>query len=101
MADKVEFELVSPERLLVSKPVEMVVVPGSEGDFGVLIGHAPLISTLRDGVIDLGAVATEFLILGIDPYPRKPGVQFEAPTAAEPGGHPFAALAALTKQRPG
>ena len=43
MADKVEFELVSPERLLVSKPVEMVVVPGSEGDFGVLIGHAPLI----------------------------------------------------------
>lgn len=51
MADTVEFELVSPERLLVSAPVEMVVVPGAEGDFGVLPGHAPLISTVRTGVI--------------------------------------------------
>lgn len=51
MADKVEFELVSPERLLVSEPVDMVVVPGAEGDFGVLPRHAPLISTLRPGVI--------------------------------------------------
>jgi F-type H+-transporting ATPase subunit epsilon len=51
MADTVAFELVSPERLLLSEPVEMVVVPGTEGDFGVLPGHAPLISTLRPGVI--------------------------------------------------
>ena len=51
MAEKVEFELVSPERLLVSEPVDMVVVPGAEGDFGVLPRHAPLISTLRPGVI--------------------------------------------------
>ena len=51
MADTVEFELVSPERLLLSVPVEMVVVPGAEGDFGVLPGHAPMISTLRPGVI--------------------------------------------------
>ena len=51
MADKVEFELVSPERLLFSEPVDMVVVPGAEGDFGVLPRHAPLISTLRPGVI--------------------------------------------------
>jgi len=50
-SDKVEFELVSPERLLVSEPVDMVVVPGAEGDFGVLPRHAPLISTLRPGVI--------------------------------------------------
>ncbi len=49
--DKVEFELVSPERLLRSQAVEMVVVPGFEGDFGVLPGHMPLISTLRAGVI--------------------------------------------------
>jgi len=49
--DKVEFELVSPERLLVSEQVDMVVVPGAEGDFGVLPRHAPLISTLRPGVI--------------------------------------------------
>lgn len=53
MADTVQFELVSPERLLVSAPVEMVVVPGAEGDFGVLPGHAPLISTVRTGVISI------------------------------------------------
>ena len=51
MADQIQFELVSPERLLVSEPVEMVVVPGAEGDFGVLPGHAPLVSTVRPGVI--------------------------------------------------
>jgi F-type H+-transporting ATPase subunit epsilon len=50
-ADKVEFELVSPERLLLSEQVDMVVVPGAEGDFGVLPRHSPLISTLRPGII--------------------------------------------------
>ncbi len=55
MADTVEFELVSPERLLVSEAVEMVVVPGAEGDFGVLPGHAPFLSTLRPGVITIYA----------------------------------------------
>ncbi|MET4700828.1 F-type H+-transporting ATPase subunit epsilon [Constrictibacter sp. MBR-5] len=50
---KVDFELVSPERLLVSQPVDMVVVPGGDGDFGVLPGHAPLISTVRSGVIEI------------------------------------------------
>ncbi len=51
MADMVEFELVSPERLLLSAAVEMVVVPGAEGDFGVLPGHAPMIAGVRTGVI--------------------------------------------------
>lgn len=51
MAEKVAFELVSPERLLVSEPVDMVVVPGVEGDFGVKPRHSALISTLRPGVI--------------------------------------------------
>lgn len=51
MAERVEFELVSPEKLLLSEPVDMVVVPGEEGDFGVLLGHAPMISTVRAGVI--------------------------------------------------
>lgn len=67
MADKVEFELVSPERLLVSKSVDMVVVPGAEGDFGVLRGHAPLISNLRIGVIDVhdgGSVAERIFVAG-------------------------------------
>ena len=51
MADTIEFELVSPEQLVISAPVEMVVVPGAEGDFGVLPGHTPVISTVRTGVI--------------------------------------------------
>ena len=52
---------------------------------------------LNDGVIDLGAVATEFLILGIDPYPRKAGATFVAPPAGDEGPHPFAALESLKK----
>jgi hypothetical protein len=52
---------------------------------------------IRDGVIDLGAIATEFLLLGLDPYPRKPGAVFDAPPAGDPASHPFAALAALKK----
>jgi F-type H+-transporting ATPase subunit epsilon len=55
MADKLQFELVSPERLLLSEPVGMVVVPGTEGNFGVLPGHALFISTVRPGVIDVYA----------------------------------------------
>ncbi len=45
------FELVTPEKLVRSEEVHMVVVPGSEGDFGVLEGHAPVMSTIRDGEI--------------------------------------------------
>jgi uncharacterized metal-binding protein YceD (DUF177 family) len=54
--------------------------------------------TLRDGSVDLGAIASEFLVLGIDPYPRKPGVAFDVPPAGDPSSHPFASLAALKKQ---
>ena len=50
MAD-LHFELVTPERLVRSEEVFMVVVPGAEGDFGVLAGHAPYMSTLRNGDI--------------------------------------------------
>lgn len=53
MAERVQFELVTPERLLLSEMVEMVVVPGTEGNFGVLPGHAPLISSIRPGTIDV------------------------------------------------
>ena len=55
MADKLSFELVSPERLLMSAQVDMVVVPGGDGDFGVLPGHAPVISTVRPGVLEIYA----------------------------------------------
>jgi F-type H+-transporting ATPase subunit epsilon len=49
------FDLVSPEKLLSSGPVYMVVAPGAEGDFGVLEGHAPFMSTIRPGVISVYA----------------------------------------------
>jgi hypothetical protein len=52
---------------------------------------------LVEGVVDLGAIATEFLLLGIDPYPRRPGAVFEPRVAGDPAAHPFAALAALKK----
>lgn len=68
MADnKVEFELVSPERLLLSEPVDMVVVPGSEGDFGVLVQHAPMVSAVRPGVISVhngGQVGERIFVAG-------------------------------------
>ncbi len=51
--NKVAFELVTPVGLLTSEEVDMVVVPGSAGDFGVLPGHAPLSTTVRPGVINV------------------------------------------------
>jgi F-type H+-transporting ATPase subunit epsilon len=56
---KLRFDLVSPERALRSGEVHMVVVPGSEGDFGVLAGHAPFMSTIRPGAIQVYADAAD------------------------------------------
>lgn len=53
MAERLRFELVSPERLLRSEEVEMVVVPGAEGNFAALPRHAPLLSQLRPGTLDI------------------------------------------------
>jgi uncharacterized metal-binding protein YceD (DUF177 family) len=58
-------------------------------------GETP--EVLVNGTVDLGAIATEFLILAIDPYPRKSDAVFVAPSAGPSGNHPFAALAALKK----
>ncbi|MFC4726248.1 F0F1 ATP synthase subunit epsilon [Glycocaulis abyssi] len=55
MADKLQFDLVSPEARVFSGEVDMVVVPGAEGDFGVLAGHAPFMATIRTGTIDVHA----------------------------------------------
>ena len=59
MADKLHFSLVAPERELFSGDVERVDAPGSEGDFGVLAGHAPFMTALREGQVaihDGGAI---------------------------------------------
>lgn len=53
MAETISFDLVSPERLLLSTRAEMVTVPGTDGYIGVMAGHMPLISTLRPGMIDV------------------------------------------------
>lgn len=69
---------------------EMVAKPGADGR------DPP--EPLVDGAIDLGALATEFLLLGLDPYPRKAGAEFAAPEVADVGERPFAALEALKKR---
>ena len=64
---KVTFRLVMPERELLATEADMVVVPGSEGDFGVLHGHAPLISTVRPGVLEVlqgNKVEQRFMVAG-------------------------------------
>jgi F-type H+-transporting ATPase subunit epsilon len=67
MPDQVDFELVTPERVVVSELVDMAVVPGVEGNFGVLPGHSLLISTIRPGTLELyrdNAVIRRIFIVG-------------------------------------
>lgn len=52
MAGTFKFELVTPERMAVSEDASQVIVPGTEGDFTVLAGHSPVVSTLRPGILD-------------------------------------------------
>jgi Large ribosomal RNA subunit accumulation protein YceD len=88
----------------IAEQVDLVFVPpsalgamGSEVTLGAEAIEPP--EPMVDGVVDLGAIATEFLMLGVDPYPRKPGAVFEPPQNADAGSHPFAALAALRSGR--
>ena len=68
---------------------------------GVEIPSDEVPEPLVDGTVDLGAIATEFLLLAIDPYARKPGAVFQSPAAEDDSAHPFAALAALrSRQNP-
>ena len=98
-----------PMESAIDEPVDVTFAPpppGAEASESEALGHQlgeaeeeppePLIG----GAVDLGALATEFMMLGIDPYPRKPGATFTPPNVGDEGAHPFAALAAL-KKRPG
>jgi F-type H+-transporting ATPase subunit epsilon len=60
---KFQFDLVSPEKLLFSGKVDQVDVPGSEGDFGVLAGHAPLVTSLRPGILVMHRDAEELRVV--------------------------------------
>ena len=91
---KVSFRLVMPEREVLATEADMVVVPGSEGDFGVLHGHAPLISTVRPGVLEVyqgSKVEQRFIVVGgvAEVTPERctvladEAMPFEAVTAAQ------------------
>jgi uncharacterized metal-binding protein YceD (DUF177 family) len=82
----------------IEEEVDLVFAPdGTVGSSEADISDDDAPEPLIGGCIDLGAIATEFLILAIEPYPRKPGVAFEPQAPAEVSANPFAALAALKK----
>lgn len=89
----------------IDESIDLVFAPGgalplvASGEVEVPAGDEP--EVLVGGVIDLGAIATEFLILGLDPYPRKPDAIFQASAIGDDAAHPFAALAALKKGQGG
>ncbi len=99
-----------PLRNEIREPVELLFVPPDElpepaaataGSDEAADAEDPP-EPLENGAADLGAIATEFLVLGIDPYPRKPGASFESPgPGQDPADRPFAALAALKTPRNG
>lgn len=94
-----------PMETEVDEAVELMFAPAAEGaEAGSRVAEERHRKTadeppepLVGGTVDLGAVATEFLLLGIEPYPRKPGVEFTPPQVEDDTPHPFAALEALKK----
>ena len=91
----------------VDELIDLVFVPAAElppsghdaGEVEVPLEDAP--EPLVGGHVDLGAIATEFLMLAIDPYPRKPDAVFHSPEAGDDSAHPFAPLATLKQKRSG
>jgi uncharacterized metal-binding protein YceD (DUF177 family) len=87
----------------INETVDLVFMPEDSLDGGAAADSAadeapePLVG----GIVDLGAIATEFLLLGIDPYPRKAGAVFQAPQIGTEAAHPFAVLATLKKRQGG
>jgi uncharacterized metal-binding protein YceD (DUF177 family) len=85
----------------IEEPVDLTFMPRREGDdthgCEEELGRHDPPEALVNGTVDLGAIAAEFLVLGIDPYPRKAGAVFASPPEGDASDHPFAALAALKK----
>jgi hypothetical protein len=98
--DPIENEIEEPIDLIFG-PEAPSLAEGAHGNLDVEVAAEDPPEPLVNGRVDLGVIATEFLVLAIDPYPRKPGALFDPPAAGEDAGHPFAALAALKKQRQG
>lgn len=93
--DPVESELDEPINLVFTPPHDSAA-KGSDADYGPADEEPP--EPLVEGKVDLGTIATEFLLLGIDPYPRKAGAEFAAVRTDDDSAKPFAALEALKKQ---
>jgi uncharacterized metal-binding protein YceD (DUF177 family) len=93
-----------PMESRIDEAIDVIFIPphaavAESADSDVVAGDDDQPETLVDGVVDLGALATEFLLLAIDPYPRRPGAVFAPPQPdTDPSAHPFAALAALKKR---
>jgi hypothetical protein len=95
--EEVDVDYVPPKETRGEVRKSPQVIDPEEDDVAQSSPDAP--EPLIGNSVDLGAVATEFLILGIDPYPRKRDAAFEAPAPAQdPAAHPFAALAGLNKK---
>ena len=84
-----------PMETALDEPIDVTFSPSVEA-VSTDVDEPP--EPLVDGVVDLGAIATEFLLLAIDPYPRKEGVKFAAPQTEDGGPHPFDALETLKKR---
>ncbi|HTM73165.1 MAG TPA: DUF177 domain-containing protein [Pseudolabrys sp.] len=82
----------------IREAVDVVFAPSSKPDPAVKPKGEPP-EPLENGIIDLGVIATEFLILGLDPYPRKPGAEFASAPVDQKGESPFAALSKLKKRQ--
>jgi hypothetical protein len=93
--DPVDNEVKEEVNLLFTPP--STAVAGEDDDDEKIVVDPGEPEPLIGETIDLGALATEFLIVGIDPYPRKPGATFQPPAVEDDSEHPFAALAALKK----
>jgi uncharacterized metal-binding protein YceD (DUF177 family) len=101
--DQICVVTLEPTRSTIEEPVALTFAPPPHGEVGrvevPIDGDGP--EPLVNGTVDLGGIAAEFLVLAIDPYPRRPGAVFEAPAVPDdPSAHPFAALAALKGQKP-
>lgn len=102
--DQICVVTLEPMQSAVAERFDILFLPPKAADSAVEAADDPDaedVEPLVEGTADLGAIGTEFLLLGIDPYPRKPEAVFAAPEVAAGGEHPFAALAALKKDSGG
>jgi uncharacterized metal-binding protein YceD (DUF177 family) len=101
--DQICVVTLEPIRSAITEPLDLTFAPqaGEARRVDVPIDEEGP-ELLFDGTLDLGTLAAEYLLLAIDPYPRKPGVVFESPAVPpDPSEHPFAALAALKRGKAG